>query len=68
MLVIHGGRDYRVADTQGLGTFNALQRRGIASKLLYFPDESHWVLKPANSILWHETVIAWLNKWLKNND
>jgi dipeptidyl aminopeptidase/acylaminoacyl peptidase len=68
MLVIHGGRDYRVADTQGLGTFNALQRRGIPSKLLFFPDESHWVLKPANSILWHETVIAWLDKWLKNDD
>ena len=65
MLVIHGGRDYRVVDSQGLGTFNALQRRGIPSRLLYFPDESHWVLKPANSILWHETVIAWLDQWLK---
>ena len=68
MLVIHGAQDFRVADTQGLGTFNALQRRGIPSKLLYFPDENHWVLKPANSILWHETVIAWLDKWLKNDD
>jgi dipeptidyl aminopeptidase/acylaminoacyl peptidase len=65
MLVIHGALDYRVADTQGLGTFNALQRRGIPSKLLYFPDENHWVLKPHNSILWHETVIAWLDQWLK---
>ena len=65
MLVIHGAMDFRVADTQGLGTFNALQRKGIPSKLLYFPDESHWVLKPANSILWHETVIAWLDQWLK---
>ena len=65
MLVIHGALDFRVADTQGLGTFNALQRRGIPSKLLYFPDENHWVQKPANSILWHETVIAWLNQWLK---
>ncbi|MBN2592250.1 MAG: S9 family peptidase [Sedimentisphaerales bacterium] len=68
MLVIHGGQDFRVADTQGLGTFNALQRREIPSKLLYFPDENHWVLKPANSILWHETVIAWLDQWLKNHD
>ena len=68
MLVIHGALDYRVADTQGLGTFNALQRLGVPSKLLYFPDESHWVLKPANSILWHETVISWLNRWLKNSD
>lgn len=65
MLVIHGGQDFRVADTQGLGTFNALQRRGIPSKLLYFPDENHWVQKPANSILWHETVLAWLDQWLK---
>jgi len=66
MLVIHGGLDFRVADTQGLGTFNALQRRGVPSKLLYFPDENHWVLKPANSILWHETVISWLDQWLKD--
>jgi dipeptidyl aminopeptidase/acylaminoacyl peptidase len=65
MLVIHGALDFRVAETQGLGTFNALQRRGIPSKLLYFPDEGHWVLKPHNSILWHETVINWLDQWLK---
>lgn len=65
MLVIHGAQDFRVAETQGLGTFNALQRLGIPSKLLYFPDENHWVLKPANSIQWHETVIAWLDQWLK---
>jgi dipeptidyl aminopeptidase/acylaminoacyl peptidase len=65
MLVIHGGRDYRVVDAQGLSTFTALQRRGIPSQLLYFPDENHWVLKPANSILWHETVLAWLDRWLK---
>ncbi len=65
MLVIHGAQDFRVVDTQGLGTFNALQRRGIPSKLLYFPDENHWVLKPANSIQWHETVLDWLDQWLK---
>jgi dipeptidyl aminopeptidase/acylaminoacyl peptidase len=65
MLVIHGGRDYRVADTQGLSAFTALQRMGIPSRFLYFPDENHWVLKPANSILWHETVLGWLDKWLK---
>ena len=68
MLVIHGAQDFRVVDTQGLGTFNALQRRGIPSKLLYFPDENHWILKPANSILWHDTVIAWLDQWLKNDN
>jgi dipeptidyl aminopeptidase/acylaminoacyl peptidase len=65
MLVIHGGKDYRVVDTQGISTFTLLQRKGIPSKLLYFPDENHWVLKPANSILWHDTVIGWLDQWLK---
>jgi dipeptidyl aminopeptidase/acylaminoacyl peptidase len=65
MLVVQGGLDYRVPDTQGLATFNALQRRGVPSRLLYFPDENHWVLKPANSILWHDTVLAWLEKWLR---
>jgi len=65
LLVVHGGQDFRVPLTQGLSTFNTLQRRGIPSKLLYFPDECHWVLKPHNSILWHDTVIAWLDQWLK---
>jgi dipeptidyl aminopeptidase/acylaminoacyl peptidase len=65
MLVVHGGRDFRVAETQGFSTFNALQRLGIPSKLLYFPDENHWVQKPHNSILWHDTVIGWLDRWLK---
>ncbi len=65
MLVIHGAQDYRVVDTQGLGTFNALQRRGIPSRLLYFPDENHWVLKPHNSVLWYETVLNWLDQWVK---
>ena len=67
MLVIHGGLDYRVVDTQGMSTFTALQRRGIPSKFLYFPDENHWVLKPQNSIQWHETVLGWLNQWTKGN-
>jgi dipeptidyl aminopeptidase/acylaminoacyl peptidase len=65
MMVVHGGQDFRVVETQGIGSFNVLQRRGIPSQLLYFPDENHWVLKPANSILWHDTVIGWLDKWLK---
>jgi len=65
MLVIHGAHDYRVVDTQGMSTFTALQRLGIPSKFLYFPDESHWVLQPANSILWHDTVIDWLDRWTK---
>jgi len=65
MLVIHGANDYRVPDAQGIATFTALQRRGIASKFLYFPDENHWVLKPANSLQWHAEVLDWLDTWLK---
>ena len=65
MLVIHGQLDYRVPYAQGLGVYTALQRRGIPSELLYFPDENHWVLKPANSVEWYETVIAWLNRWTR---
>ena len=63
MLVIHGALDYRVPETQGFAAFTALQRRGIPSRLLHFPDENHWVLKPSNSILWHETVLDWLDRW-----
>jgi dipeptidyl aminopeptidase/acylaminoacyl peptidase len=65
MLVIQGDLDFRVPTTQALGTFTALQRRGIESKLLVFPDENHWVLKPANSVQWHHNVIGWLNQYLK---
>ena len=62
-LVIHGQLDYRVPYAQGIGAFTALQRRGIPSRLLVFPDEGHWVLKPANSIQWHEEVLQWLDRW-----
>jgi dipeptidyl aminopeptidase/acylaminoacyl peptidase len=62
MLVVQGEKDYRVPVDQGLSTFTALQRRGIESKLLYFPDENHWVLQPHNSVLWHDTVNAWLKQ------
>ncbi|MFP2929128.1 prolyl oligopeptidase family serine peptidase [Pyxidicoccus sp. 3LG] len=65
MMVIHGGKDFRVVETQGLGTFTALQRKGIPSKLLYFPDENHWVLKPANSVQWHDEVLAWIDQWTR---
>ena len=63
MLVIHGGRDYRLPITQGLGVFTALQRQGIPSKLMYFPEENHWVLRPKNSIMWYDTVLSWLDQW-----
>jgi dipeptidyl aminopeptidase/acylaminoacyl peptidase len=64
-LVIHSELDYRVPIDQGLQLFTALQRRGVPSKLLYFPDEGHWVLKPRNSRLWYETVIGWFDQYLK---
>ena len=64
MFVIHGELDYRVPVTQGIGAFTALQRRGVASKFLYFPDENHWVLKPQNSVQWHDEVNQWLHKYL----
>ena len=67
MLVIHGGKDYRVVDTGGFASFTALQRKGIPSRFLYFPDENHWVLKPANSILWHDTVLDWLDLWTRRD-
>ncbi len=64
-LVIHGEKDYRVPVGQGLQLFTALQLQKIPSKLLLFPDEGHWVLKPQNSVLWYNTVIDWLDTWAK---
>jgi acylaminoacyl-peptidase len=64
MLVIHSAKDYRIPLEQGLAAFSALQRKGVESQLLTFPDENHWVLKPQNSVQWHDTVEAWLNKWI----
>lgn len=63
MLVVQGGLDFRIPTEQGLGAFTALQRRGIPSQFLYFADENHWVLKPQNSLQWHATVEAWLQRW-----
>jgi len=51
--------------TGGMGVFTAAQRKGIPSEFLYLPDENHWVLKPQNSILWHDTVLDWLDRWTK---
>ena len=65
MLIIHGQLDYRVPYAQGIGAFTALQRRGIESRLLIFPDENHWILKPANSLQWHREVLGWLDEHLK---
>jgi dipeptidyl aminopeptidase/acylaminoacyl peptidase len=64
-LVVHGELDYRVPLDQGMQLFTALQRRGVPSRLLLFPDEGHWVLKPQSSKVWHQTVLDWLDRWLK---
>jgi dipeptidyl aminopeptidase/acylaminoacyl peptidase len=64
-LVIQGELDYRVPVDQGLQLFTALQRRGVPSKLIVFPEEGHWVLKPLDSELWHREVLGWLDRWLK---
>ena len=63
MLVIHGEKDFRIPYTQGLAAFSALQRKGVDSRLLIFPDENHWVLKPRNSIQWYGEVLGWLGKY-----
>ncbi len=65
LLVIHGEQDFRVPVTEGLQLFTALQRQGVESKLLYFPDEGHWILKPQNSELWYTTVLNWFDAHLK---
>jgi dipeptidyl aminopeptidase/acylaminoacyl peptidase len=64
ILVIHGQLDFRIPYTQGLAVFTVLQRRGIESRFLFFPDENHWILKPANSLQWHEEVLGWLDQHL----
>ncbi len=62
-LVIHSQRDYRLDVSEGMQLFTALQRLGVPSKMLYFPDEGHWVLKPRNSELWNATVSDWCDRW-----
>jgi dipeptidyl aminopeptidase/acylaminoacyl peptidase len=64
MLVVEGEQDFRVPAGQAIQLFTALQRRGIASKLLYFPNECQWVLKPQDSQLWYRTVLGWLDQYL----
>ena len=64
-LVISGERDYRVPYTQSLEFFSALQRQGVPSKLVVFPDEGHWVLKPQNSQFWYKTFLDWLALYLR---
>jgi dipeptidyl aminopeptidase/acylaminoacyl peptidase len=63
-MIVHGERDYRIPADQAYLMFSLLQRRGVPSKLLIFPDEGHWVLKPGNSRLWHASMIDWFHRWL----
>jgi dipeptidyl aminopeptidase/acylaminoacyl peptidase len=62
-LVIHNELDYRLPISEGLAMFNVLQARKVPSKLVMFPDENHWVMKPANSSVWHREVLQWINKY-----
>jgi dipeptidyl aminopeptidase/acylaminoacyl peptidase len=64
MLIIHGERDYRVVVTQGLELYGVLKGKGIPSRLVYFPNENHWILQPQNSIYWYKEVHSWLDKYL----
>jgi len=66
-LIIHSQKDYRLDVSEGFQLFTALQRLGVPSKMLYFPDEGHWVLKPQNSRLWYETVNDWCDRWTHSN-
>ncbi|KAI0822032.1 alpha/beta-hydrolase [Trametes gibbosa] len=66
MLVIHGSKDYRLPETDGIGAFHALQQLGIPSRLVIFPDENHWVLNHQNSVKWHYEVFRWLGKYSKS--
>ena len=62
MLVVHGQLDYRVDVSEGFQLFTALQRQGVKSKMLYFPDEGHFVTKPRNAELWWRTVLGWIDE------
>jgi dipeptidyl aminopeptidase/acylaminoacyl peptidase len=64
MLIVHSDLDYRIPVEQGIGAFTALQAKGVPSKFLRFPDENHWVLKPQNSLQWHNTVFGWLDTYI----
>ena len=65
LMVIHGGMDYRVPVDEGMAAYNAAQMMGVPSRLLIFPDENHWILKPQNAMLWHREYFRWLEQWCK---
>jgi dipeptidyl aminopeptidase/acylaminoacyl peptidase len=61
-LVVHCEKDFRVPISEGLALFNVLQAREVPSRFLVFPDENHWILKPENSLVWHKTVLDWIDR------
>ena len=65
ILCIHGMLDYRIPYEQGMAAFNAAQMMGVPSKLIVFPEENHWILKPQNSVFWYRNVLDWMDKWTK---
>ena len=65
ILITHGARDYRVPYTQGLAAFNSARVRGLPARLLVFPEENHWILRPQNAIVWQREFFTWMDKYLK---
>ena len=65
ILCIHGGSDFRVPVDEGMAAFNAAQMMGVPSKLIVFPNENHWILKPQNALYWHRSYFGWLDRWMK---
>ena len=66
IMITVGEKDYRIVATQGMQAFNAAKLRGIPTRMVVFPDENHWILKPQNALLWQREFFAWLDQWLKN--
>ena len=66
ILCIHGGSDFRVPYDEGMAAFNAAQMMGVPSKLIVFPNENHWILKPQNALYWHRSYFGWLDRWMKS--
>lgn len=64
IMVIHGGKDFRVPEAQGMAAFQAAKLRGLDAKFLYFPNEGHWILSPQNGLIWHDQFFKWLDKYL----
>jgi len=65
-MVTHGEMDYRVPVEQGMAAFNAAQMMGVPSRMLLFPEENHWILRPQNAVHWQRDFFAWFDQWLKD--